>query len=241
MFSPMGKKKILLEQRYVGTSAKGGSLERGRRLSDCSSVSLGSAGSVGRESEEEGSPGPKRRRSTQKAGGDSIASSSHLQRALTDMEDTGRMMRKIQEATVRYRPEKDAVILKAFQSNHIEYDKFRAYLYSAFWLAFDESEFVAFLGYFDPTNDKGMHMCICVYVHTYIRAYVHMCIHTTSNRIRILFPITASTSLSPLPHLSHLSHLHLSHTSPTPLPHLSHTYTSPTPLPLTHISPTPQW
>jgi hypothetical protein len=66
----------------------------------------------------------------------------------------GVVMRKIQEATVRYRPEKDAVILKAFQSKHIEYDKFRAYLYSAFWLGFDEVEFSAFLSYFDPDDDK---------------------------------------------------------------------------------------
>ena len=42
------------------------------------------------------------------------------------------------------------MVLKAFQSKCIEYERFRSYLYSVFLLAFSEDEFKAFLGYFDP-------------------------------------------------------------------------------------------
>jgi hypothetical protein len=143
----MGKKKILLEQRYTSTKSK-------PRGDDNDSASLSSDG---RDSPTDFartmSSKSRRNRSSKNGAGDSIASTSNLQKALADMGTTGIMMNKIMQATVRYRPEKDAVILKAFQSKHIEYDKFRAYLYSAFWLGFDDPEFQSFLEYFDSEKD----------------------------------------------------------------------------------------
>lgn len=141
MFSPMGKKKILLEQRYTST--------KGRDSSPTSE--LGNTGEFAASAVS--SKSRKNRSSKDQNFGDSIASTSNLEKALADMGTLGVVMRKIMESTVRYRPEKDAVILKAFQSKHIEYDKFRAYLYSAFWLGFEDNEFESFLAYFDPQKD----------------------------------------------------------------------------------------
>ena len=139
MFSPMGKKKILLEQRLGG---RRGSLSSVESLPDLAASDF-----------EPSSSKSKKNRGSMKEVGDSIASTSNLEKALADTGITGVMMRKILESTVRYRPEKDAVILKAFQSKHIEYDKFRSYLYSSFWLGFEEDEFQAFLAYFDSQQD----------------------------------------------------------------------------------------
>ena len=135
----MGKKKILLEQRIGG----------GRRASfsapDSEQELVPSDFAMSTKSR-------KNRVSTMEVG-ESIASTSNLEKALADTGSTGMMMRKILESTIRYRPEKDAVILKAFQSKNIEYEKFRAYLYSSFWLGFEDDEFQSFLDYFDPQKD----------------------------------------------------------------------------------------
>lgn len=144
MFSPMGKKKILLEQRYTGTkSAKGVEISSPGSGSDRESPTADFAQTKSRKSKS----------SKDHNYGDSVASTSNLEKALADMGTTGIMMNKILQSTVRYRPEKDAVILKAFQSKHIDYDRFRSYLYSAFWLGFDDSEFQSFLEHFDPNQD----------------------------------------------------------------------------------------
>ena len=134
----MGKKKILLEQRYTSTKSTKGK----------------------ESSNEEDSPDESPKRKPRRAKSikdmtfsDSVASTANLEKALSDPGIIGVMMNKILHATVRYRPEKDAVILKAFQSKHIEYDQFRSYLYSAFWLGFDDTEFQSLLEYFDAQKD----------------------------------------------------------------------------------------
>lgn len=141
MFSPMGKKKILLEQRYVSTKSPSSKNNVEQEPPTDLPLTMSSKS--------------RKIRTTNELTWDSIASTSNLEKALSDMGTTGIVMNKILESTIRYRPEKDAVILKAFQSKHIEYDKFRSYLYSAFWLGFDDSEFQCFLEYFDP-NKNGV-------------------------------------------------------------------------------------
>lgn len=135
----MGKKKILLEQRYTSTKGRDGSPTADLN-NNISEVSVSSKSRKIKSSKDQNF-------------GDSIASTSNLEKALTDIGTLGVVMRKIMESTVRYRPEKDAVILKAFQSKHIEYDKFRSFLYSAFWLGFEDLEFESFVSYFDPQKD----------------------------------------------------------------------------------------
>jgi hypothetical protein len=45
------------------------------------------------------------------------------------------------EATIRYKPEKDSDVLKAFQSKSIYYNRFRQLLHYIFLITFYEPEF----------------------------------------------------------------------------------------------------
>ncbi len=88
-----------------------------------------------------------------KSAASSIASTSALEKALSHIGHIGVVMNKIMESTIRYRPDRDAIVLKAFQSKNIEYDIFRNSLYSTFWLGFSDEEWAAFLEYFDPQQN----------------------------------------------------------------------------------------
>lgn len=133
----MGKKKILLEQRFIG--GKSGKAE------NAPAVESGNESPDFAQSKSRKSRSSKDHNVT-----DTVASTTSLEKALADPGLTGVMMNKILESTIRYRPERDAVLLKAFQSKHIDYDRFRSYLYSAFWLGFDDNEYHSLLDYFDP-------------------------------------------------------------------------------------------
>lgn len=82
-----------------------------------------------------------------------IASTSALESALCHVGNRGVVLNRIMDSTVRYRPDRDAIVLKAFQSTCIEYDLFRNSLYSTFWLQFNDDEFAALVEYFDPNNN----------------------------------------------------------------------------------------
>eukprot|EP01031_Cornospumella_fuschlensis_P040448 gene40448-49296_t len=126
MFSPVGKKKYLIQQKF------GGSTER--------AISPGSPGS------RSPSRGPRSRSSspTLSQKDDSlkklrllaptsvIAANGALEKALGDVGMTGQIMRKLLEATTRYRPHRDAILLKAFESKTMAYEFFRLNLNSAF-------------------------------------------------------------------------------------------------------------
>lgn len=167
MFSPIGKKKILLQKRLnkesfgsscsIGSDADGIPLDGtiGGSINSPSVRSYSPDGTVGSggNSAGGGTPSGKRRGKANKEVTEMIASTANLQRVLIDPGLPEHMMRKILTATARYRPDKDAVMLKGFQNKHIDYERFRSYLYSLFWLQFTEEEFNAFLDYFDPQKN----------------------------------------------------------------------------------------
>lgn len=134
----MGKKKILLEQRYIKTSKK---LNDNHDTTDL----------VDKVIIDDVKP-PKKISDLQIT--ESIASMTVLDKSLKDPGILGVVMNKILHATVRYHPERDSATLKAFQSKRIEYEQFRSYLYSAFWLGFDDQEFKVFTDYFDPLQNE---------------------------------------------------------------------------------------
>jgi len=142
MFSPVGKKKILLQLKMGGTDPNMMASEVYKKLG--SPLDKQSA-------KNDNIVSPPRNISPLKIV-DSIASNTNLESALSDGGVLGVVMNKILQATARYRPEKDAVVLKAFQSKCIEYERFRSYLYSVFLLGFSDSEFKVFLEYFDSQN-----------------------------------------------------------------------------------------
>lgn len=144
MFSPVGKKKLLIQQKF----ARGD--DRGRSLSP-SSPHGGRPRSVS-----SGSPSPQPENVNEKikllAPTSAIAATSSLEKALADPGMPGVVMRKVMEATTRYRPHRDAILLKAFESKSMEYQFFRQNLNTAFWLTFTDEEFQAVVQHFDPTK-----------------------------------------------------------------------------------------
>lgn len=82
-----------------------------------------------------------------------VGSTQFLETILEDYGVKGVVMNRILEATARYRPDRDADVLKAFQSKAIEYKNFRNYLHSVFWLTFTDVEFTAVVEIFG--NDEG--------------------------------------------------------------------------------------
>lgn len=141
MFSPVGKKKILLELKMGGTDPNEMGTIVKKKLSSPSNNDAKPRKDIS----------PPRSRSPNKVV-DSIASTANLETALSNGGTLGVVMNKILHSTSRYRPEKDAVVLKAFQSKCIDYERFRSYLYSVFLLGFTDEEFKVFLEFFDPNS-----------------------------------------------------------------------------------------
>eukprot|EP01038_Epipyxis_sp_PR26KG_P006779 gene6779-9286_t len=133
MFSPMGKKKLLLQMK----------------LGKLPEEVLKSTAKISPSKEFIKSTNNRLSATTPVA---VVASSTSLENALLDFGATGKMMNKIMEATVRYRPERDSVMLKAFQHKSIPYELFRSNLNSVFWISLTEEEFSACCSYFDPSS-----------------------------------------------------------------------------------------
>ncbi len=143
MFSPMGKKKILLQQKFGGSPPRSISPNRGGR-----SISP----SVQAISPHEGDLLELRKKLKILAPTSQVAASSKLETALSDVGTLGVAVRKILEATARYRSDRDGVMLKAFESKTLSYDFFRSNLQSVFWITFSDEEFKSVIEYFDPTH-----------------------------------------------------------------------------------------
>jgi hypothetical protein len=151
MFSPVGKKKHLLQMKMTGVEADdmATELQKLPAFVASSGKKLDSPTKAGGDEKEEAFS-TKRKKAPLIRTDSSVASSIGLQTALADPGVVGMAFKKIMDATVRYNPEKDAHVLKAFQSKQIEYDRFRLLLHSTFWLQFSDEEFSAVCQYFDP-------------------------------------------------------------------------------------------
>lgn len=142
----MGKKKILLQQKFGGSTA---SISPSRSSSPKARSSSPSSPN-GRSN----SPDLRemRKKIKELAPTSAIAATNRLESALTDVGHLGTVMKKILEATSRYRSDRDGVMLKAFESRTIEYEFFRHNLQAVFWISFTDEEFQVLLDYFDPTK-----------------------------------------------------------------------------------------
>ena len=140
MFSPMGKKKLLLQQKF-GSS---GHINTNSPISPTMITS-----SRSHTAQDTGQDSPTNEKVDLYS---SVASSSNLKKALEDPGVLGKIMNTVLSSTSRYRPNRDTIVLKAFESKCIEYKQFRFNLHSAFWLKFDDAEFKVLCEYFDPPN-----------------------------------------------------------------------------------------
>ena len=70
----------------------------------------------------------------------------------SEIEEESAVMTKLLDGTVRYRPDKDSLLLKPFESANLEYDLFRSLLRSNFELIFDENEYKQVINIFDKSS-----------------------------------------------------------------------------------------
>jgi Ca2+-binding EF-hand superfamily protein len=150
MFSPVGKKQILLEIKRAKETGldlqEAREIVLARKQDELNEKSMGSPGA-------QVSPDKSKRSTAGKKDEDGMGTSK-LNQLLSDKGLEGTVMRKVMDATVRYNPEKDQIVLKSFQNKFIEPELFRDILYKAFWLGFSDKEFNAMLDILDP-SDSG--------------------------------------------------------------------------------------
>lgn len=139
MFSPVGKKKVLVQIRNAKSSGKYVDAQEliaklcPRPKSTSPSKRIKEDGEIDIKKKKSDAP-PVDLYKT-------VASSNFLENMLTNVSEAGVAMNKILESTIQYRPEKDADVLKAFQSKEIPYSDFRRYLATIFWLSFSDIEY----------------------------------------------------------------------------------------------------
>ena len=66
---------------------------------------------------------------------------STLEEVLQEDNETGNAVRKLMEAAIRYRPERDSAVITAFNTCSLTPEEFKKLLYNAFKLVFTEGEF----------------------------------------------------------------------------------------------------
>ena len=148
MFSPVGKKKLLLQIKRAK--------EQGRDKDVQALVQQAQALSPNLDLIDYSKPPPKPNRgddfgSMEFSAGNgktNVVSTSNLVSYLMHEGDVGAAFHRLLHATSRYRPE-DRIVLRMFESKKIEYSLFRQYLQTAFWLSFEEREWEALKGVLD--------------------------------------------------------------------------------------------
>ena len=160
MFSPLGKKKLLLQIKRAK--------EQGLDTTHLLSPEKNDGSDEDSEDDENLNQLERERRDKNirikelASQGDrvfikgNVTSTKNLVRLLNADDDplTVTVMYKVLNSTVRYNPERDRVVLKAFESKQIDYDLFRSYLHSAFWLSFTDEEFAHLTKIFDKDGTK---------------------------------------------------------------------------------------
>jgi hypothetical protein len=140
MFSPVGKKKVLVQIRNAKSSGK--YVDAQELIAKM--CPRPKSTSPSKRIKEDGEIDMIKKKKTDGPTTDlykTVASSSFLENMLVNESEAGLAMNKILESTIQYRPEKDADVLKAFQSKEIPYSDFRRFLATIFWLSFTDVEY----------------------------------------------------------------------------------------------------
>lgn len=158
MFSPIGKKKLIVELKRVPASEREEYLKT--HLKDSfqkKTKSLSRSSSPNKNHEKSHSTSPPRVRTplipTIAAG---TSATRNLEYILQEETLLGQVTRRIADIAVRYRRERDAVLLNVFNSNALSYEEFRDHLNRSFRLKFSDEEFSEVLKLFDNNGDSGI-------------------------------------------------------------------------------------
>ena len=165
MFTPFGKQKLLLQIKLAEDRGVADPLAAVLKANNNDAPSRpGSSSQQAAGSRPASSSSSSRRQRGRSAesvrvdaagGAGEVISTSKLLSLLRDPGVDGEIMQRVLESTVRYRPDKDSIVLRAFQSKNIEYVFFRHFLREAFLLTFSDEEYEHLTRIFD-SSDAGV-------------------------------------------------------------------------------------
>lgn len=149
MFSPIGKKKVLVELKRVPLERREEYLKRvnsptKKLLNRSQSSPVASI-----------SP-PRARTPLIQSVGAGKSATRNLEYIMQEDSLMGEVCRRITEVAVRYRRERDSVALTVFNTNSLSYQEFRDHLYRSFRLKFSDEEFDACTKLFDNDGDQNI-------------------------------------------------------------------------------------
>jgi Ca2+-binding EF-hand superfamily protein len=157
MFSPIGKKKLIVELKRVPLNQREEYLKTHLKDSLQKKTNSSPSRSPSPKKDKAHSSSPPRVRTPLVQ---TIAAGSSATRNLDYIlqEETllGEVTRKIADVAVRYRRERDAVLLTVFNSNALSYQEFRDHLNRSFRLKFTDEEFTEVIKLFDNDGDGGI-------------------------------------------------------------------------------------
>ena len=151
MFSPIGKKKVLVELKRVPKD------KRESYLKKVNSPARSNTAIPPKDASPAKSESPKRARTpliqTIAAG---KSATRNLEYIMQEDSVLGEVARRITEVAVRYRRERDAVALSVFNTNSLSYQEFRDHLNRSFRLKFTDEEFEAVTKLFDNDGNQNI-------------------------------------------------------------------------------------
>lgn len=172
MFSPIGKKKLIVELKRIPLEKR----------EDYIKAHLKSRSPPRTPSPERKSPSPPRARTpliqTVAAG---TSATRNLDYILQEDTLLGHVTRKLAHVAVQYRRERDAVLLTVFNSNALSYHEFRDHLNRSFRLKFTDEEFTEVIKLFDNDGDGGIDGSEFLVCFTKLGKSSHSLIHLKSN------------------------------------------------------------
>jgi hypothetical protein len=162
MFSPIGKKKLIVELKRVPLNKREEYLKAHVKPDLRKSVSPPRTASPNKRGTS--SSPPRARTPLVQSIAPGASATRNLDYILQEETLLGDVTRKIAEVAIRYRRERDAVLLTVFNANALSYEEFRDHLNRSFRLKFSDEEFQEVIKLFDNDGDgaiDGSEFLVC--------------------------------------------------------------------------------
>lgn len=163
MFSPIGKKRIMVKNyqraQETGRPVQQVASVRAASFDDTSLASFGSFSSFnfGKDDSSHASYSSSSRQRKKRPKNKKLLSPNVLDKTLKQGEKARRSaLRKLTHAAVRFRKDRDGVLLACFETRSLNYDEFRLMLKKVFFLEFSDEEYEEAFKLFDTDNSKDI-------------------------------------------------------------------------------------
>jgi hypothetical protein len=164
MFSPIGKKKLIVELKRVPLNKREEYLKAHLKPDLRKTVSPPRSASPSHHKRGSSASPPRARTPLVQSIAPGSSATRNLDYILQEETLLGEVTRKIAEVAIRYRRERDAVLLTVFNTNALSYQEFRDHLNRSFRLRFTDEEFQEVIKLFDNDGDgeiDGSEFLVC--------------------------------------------------------------------------------